>query len=117
MVSVLQTGSAAPDLQEMLGFQQKLQAVTNKVHATTNLDEIMVELSQELCDLFEADRLTIYITSEDKSSIVSKVKTGLASFKDIKLPINEQSIAGYVALHKRVVNIRDVYDDAELKSF
>ena len=71
MVSVLQTGSAAPDLQEKLGFQQKLQAVTNKVHATTNLDEIMVELSQELCDLFEADRLTIYITSEDKSSIVS----------------------------------------------
>ena len=45
MVSVLQTGSPAPDLQEKLGFQQKLQAVTNKVHATTNLDEIMVELS------------------------------------------------------------------------
>jgi type II secretory ATPase GspE/PulE/Tfp pilus assembly ATPase PilB-like protein len=44
------------------------------------------------------------------------VKTGLASFKDIKLPINEQSVAGYVAMHKRVVNIRDVYDHAELKA-
>src|SRR5688572_14567538 len=118
MISVLSSAAAAPDsLADKLGFQQKLQAVTNKIHATTNIDEIMVEISQEMCDLFEADRLTIYITSEDKFSIVSKVKTGLASFKDIKLPINEQSIAGYVALHKRVVNIRDVYDDAELKSY
>src|SRR5688572_19062822 len=88
MISVLSSAAAAPDsLADKLGFQQKLQAVTNKVHATSNIDEIMVELSQELCDLFEADRLTIYITSEDKASIVSKVKTGLASFKDIKLPI------------------------------
>jgi type II secretory ATPase GspE/PulE/Tfp pilus assembly ATPase PilB-like protein len=117
VISVLPSSKiGADELAEKLTFQQKLQAVTNKVHATSNLDEIMVELSQELCDLFEADRLTIYITSDDKASIVSKVKTGLASFKDIKLPINEQSIAGYVALHRRVVNVRDVYDDAELKS-
>jgi type II secretory ATPase GspE/PulE/Tfp pilus assembly ATPase PilB-like protein len=118
MISVLQasaTGSA--ELSDKLTFQQKLQAVTTKIHSTNNLDEMMVELSQDMCDLFEADRLTIYVTSEDKTSIVSKVKTGLASFKDIKLPINEQSIAGHVALHKRVVNIRDVYDDAELKSY
>lgn len=117
MISVLPTESAADGaLAHKLTFQQKLQAVTNKIHATSNIDEIMVELSEELCDLFDADRLTIYAISEDKSSIVSKVKTGLSSFKDIKLPINEQSIAGYVALHKKVINIRDVYDDAELKS-
>src|SRR5690349_16741187 len=118
MVSVLQTAAAGPDaLAQKLSFQQKLQALTNKIHATSNIDEIMVEVSQELCDLFEADRLTIYVLSDDKSSIVSKVKTGLHSFKDIKLPINEQSIAGFVAAHKRVLNIRDVYDEAELKSY
>ncbi len=98
------------------GFEQKLQAVAKRIHATANIDEALPELSQALCDLFEADRLTVYVTSEDKTSIVSKVKTGLASFKDLKLPINEQSIAGYVALHKRVVNIRDVYDPGELKT-
>jgi GAF domain-containing protein len=104
-------------LAERLRFQTKLQALTNKIHATRNIDEIILELSQELCNLFNADRLTIYLTSEDKGSIVSKVKTGLNSFKDIKLPINEQSIAGFVASNRRVVNIRDVYDDAELKSY
>src|ERR671913_271122 len=118
MISVLPSATLAEDnLAQKVSFQQKLQTLTTKVHSTTNIDEIMVEVSQELCDLFEADRLTIYVMSEDKSSIVSKVKTGLHSFKDIKLPINEQSIAGYVALHKRVVNIRDVYDPAELKAY
>jgi len=118
MSTVLQSKPvAAENLAEKLGFQQKLQAVTNKIHATKNIDEIILELSQELCNLFNADRLTIYLLSEDKGSIVSKVKTGLNSFKDIKLPINEQSIAGFVATNKRVVNIRDVYDEAELKSY
>jgi type II secretory ATPase GspE/PulE/Tfp pilus assembly ATPase PilB-like protein len=118
MSTVLQSKPVAADnLAEKLGFQQKLQTVTNKIHATKNIDEIILELSQELCNLFNADRLTIYLLSEDKGSIISKVKTGLNSFKDIKLPINEQSIAGFVATNKRVVNIRDVYDDVELKSY
>ena len=45
------------------------------------------------------------------------MKTGLNSFKDIKLPISESSLAGFCALHKRHMNIKDVYDDAELKQF
>ena len=118
MSTVLQSKPVAQEnLAEKLNFQQKLQTVTNKIHAANTIDEITLELSQDLCSLFNADRLTIYMVSEDKGSIVSKVKTGLNSFKDIKLPINEQSIAGFVAVHKQVINIRDVYDDAELKSY
>ena len=118
MSTVLQSKPTSHEgLADKLNFQHKLQAVTNKIHATKNLDEIILELSQELCSLFNADRLTIYLASEDRGSIVSKVKTGLNSFKDIKLPVNEQSIAGFVATNKRVVNIRDVYDDVELKSY
>jgi type II secretory ATPase GspE/PulE/Tfp pilus assembly ATPase PilB-like protein len=117
MSSVLQSKTAAQDpLAEKLGFQQRLQGLTNKVHASKNVDEILTDLSTELCGLFFADRLTIYLTSEDKGSIISKIKTGLTSFKDIKLPINEQSVAGFVAVNKRVINIRDVYDEAELKT-
>ena len=117
MSSVLQNKPVAQDpMAEKLGYQQRLQGVTNKIHASKNIDEIITELSVELCGLFFADRLTIYLTSDDKGSIISKVKTGLHSFKDIKLPINEQSIAGFVATNKRVVNIRDVYDEAELKT-
>ena len=105
------------EISSKLAFTQKLQAVTNKIHATRNIDEIMLELSAEICALFEADRLTIYSTSEDGKSIVSKIKTGLTGFKDLNLPISPASIAGYVAFHKQRVNIADVYEEKELAKF
>jgi len=117
MSTVLENKAASQDnLAEKLNFSKNLQSVTNQIHATSNIDEIILELSQEICNLFNADRLTIYLVSEDKTSIVSKVKTGLTSFKDLKLPIAEQSIAGFVAVHKKTFNIRDVYDEKELRS-
>src|ERR687896_2329726 len=104
------------DVGARLAFQKQLQAVTNKIHATNNIDEIMLEVSADVCALFHADRLTIYSVGEDKQSIVSKVKSGLNSFKDLKLPIAEHSIAGYVALAKKTANIKDVYDENELRA-
>jgi type II secretory ATPase GspE/PulE/Tfp pilus assembly ATPase PilB-like protein len=111
-----QPAAAQSDVAARLAFQKQLQAVTNKIHATNNIDEIMLEVSADVCALFNADRLTIYSVSEDKQAIVSKVKTGLNSFKDLKLPIAEHSIAGYVALAKKTINIKDCYDDGELRA-
>ena len=105
------------DMSSKLAFSKKLQAVTNRIHSTTNIDEIMLDVTRDICQLFDADRLTIYTMSEDAQSIISKVKSGLNSFKDIKLPLSENSVAGCAALNKRFMNIKDVYDDAELRSF
>ena len=117
MSAVLQTApTAASDVNQKLTFQKHLQGVTNKIHATSNVDEIMLEVSADICSLFNADRLTIYTVGDDKQTIVSKVKTGLNSFKDLKLPVAEHSIAGFVAFSKKMLNLRDVYDEGELKS-
>src|SRR4051812_16766339 len=116
MSAVLNTPPAqSTDVNSRLHFSKNLQVVTNKIHATSNIDEIMLEVSADICNLFNADRLTIYTVGEDKQTIVSKVKTGLNSFKDLKLPIAEHSIAGYAALSKKMITIRDVYDESELK--
>jgi type II secretory ATPase GspE/PulE/Tfp pilus assembly ATPase PilB-like protein len=112
-----QSTANVADMSAKLAFSKKLQAVTNRIHSTNNIDEIILDVSRDICQLFEADRLTIYVTSEDGGSIVSKVKTGLNSFKDIKLPISESSLAGFCALNRRHMNLRDVYDDSELKQF
>ncbi|WP_439535139.1 ATPase, T2SS/T4P/T4SS family [Methyloversatilis sp.] len=107
---------AMSDVSSRLAFFKNLQGVTTKIHATTNIDEIMLELSQEISALFNADRLTIYVLGDDKSTIVSKVKTGLNSFKDLRLPLTEQSVAGFVGMSRHLLNLRDVYDEEELKS-
>jgi hypothetical protein len=75
----------------------------------------MLEASQDICKLFNADRLTLYVLNDEQNAIISKVKTGLNSSRDLKLPITPQSIAGYVAFSRMLVNLPDVYDDEALK--
>ena len=77
----------------------------------------MLELSQDICQLFNADRLTIYVLGEDKQSIVSKVKTGLNSFKDLRLPLSTRASPAMSPPPKKLVNIHDVHDEAELKRY
>ena len=96
-------------------FYRQLQQVSTRIHETENIDQIMLEASQDICKLFNADRLTLYAISADRTSIISKVKTGLNTTSDLKLPISAQSIAGYAAFSKEIVNIADVYDEDALK--
>ncbi|HET7831434.1 MAG TPA: ATPase, T2SS/T4P/T4SS family [Gallionella sp.] len=109
--------SSNDEISRRLEFTRNLNHVTNKIHATSNIDEIMLDVSKDICTLFNADRLTIYVVGDDNASLISKVKTGLNSFKDLKLPIAEQSVAGYAALHKKMLNIKDVHDEKELASY
>lgn len=104
-------------LSEQLVFSKRLQSLTNKIHATANIDEIMLDLSQDICALFLCDRLTIYAVDESRTAIHSRVKTGMDGFRNFALPIAENSIAGHVALYKKSVNVRDVYDAAELATY
>lgn len=89
--------------------------VVGKINAANNLDEIMAEVSKDICALFNAERLTIYSLSVDKSCFVSRIKTGLDSFQDLQMPVTEMSIVGFSGLQKKVVNIEDVYNKSELK--
>lgn len=103
------------DMSHELDFSKNLQVVTNKIHAAGDIDEIILEVSKDICALFNADRLTIYSLSDDKTCITSRVKTGLDSFQDLRLPITEHSVAGHVGLNKEIVNLKDVYDKSELQ--
>ncbi|NHZ44407.1 GspE/PulE family protein [Massilia aquatica] len=107
--------SGHQDTGARLDFSKKLQAVTNKIHATANLDEIMLDLGMEFCDLFDCDRFTLYAVNPENDHIVSKVKTGLTTFRELRLSISPSSIAGFVAMSRKTLNIADAYDEEELR--
>ncbi len=94
---------------------QRIQEIGERILAAVSPEDAIADAGQEICDLFGADRITVYVVTEDRTSIVARIKTGLATFRDLKLPITETSIAGYCAFHRLTMNFRDVYDDAELK--
>ena len=87
---------------------------TARSHDTGNLEQIRIEASQDICRLLNADRVTLYAVNEDRTAIVSKVKTGLNSSRDLKLPVSPQSLAGYAAFSKQLLNLADGYYDAAL---
>lgn len=103
------------DVHARLRFFKNLQTITNQIHATTNVEQIMLDLSQSICDLFDCERLTLYVVNRRLNVIESKIKTGLTSFKDFALPISDKSIAGYVALTQKTLSITNVYSESELR--
>lgn len=108
--------AARSDVAGRLAFFKALQTVTNRIHSTLDADQIVFELAADICALFDAERLTIYTLDDGGDAIVTKLKTGLGSIERIRLPIDETSVAGYVALRRTLVNIADVYDEAELRA-
>jgi type II secretory ATPase GspE/PulE/Tfp pilus assembly ATPase PilB-like protein len=113
-ISGVTSTTSGRDLSFEVSFYRKLQQVTTRIHDTENLDRLMLDVSQDICELLNADRLTLYAVSEDGASIISKVKTGINSSQNLKLPINARSIAGFVALKLQTLNIADVYDEQAL---
>ena len=103
-------------VQDRLDFARKLQTLTNKIHATDNISQIMLDLSAEIRELFQCERLTLYVVNKEQGTLVSKVKTGINSDKELVLPINRESIAGYVALTRSTARINNLEDPAELQS-
>ena len=102
-------------MQAKLDFAEQLQALSNKIHSTDNIAQIMIDLAPGICELFQCERLTLYVVNKERGALVSKVKTGIDSNDDLVLPINKQSVAGYVALTRSIVRINDLNDVEELE--
>ncbi len=94
-------------------YRKKLQNICNKVHAAVNLDEILIGLIDEIAELFKAERLTIYVVDGKKQELVSRYKIG-DEIGEIRIPISSSSISGYSAFKKKVINIKNVYNNDEL---
>src|SRR6058998_3418913 len=100
-------------LQQRLAYEQRLVQLVDRIHAAKGVDSIFIELQGEILGLLDADRMTIYAVDPAKKELYSKF-LALDAVKEIRLPVNEKSIAGYVAAAGRVVNVADAYDKAEL---
>jgi len=104
------------NLEEQLKFQKRLNNITNKIHAAKDTNDILLNLQGEILSFLDADRITIYMVDGIKRQIVSKFKTG-NEVSEIRVPIGNDSIAGYCAASGKMVCIADAYDDGELKRF
>lgn len=105
--------SSVQYLKSEVAYRTRLQDICNKIYSATNLDEILIDLKGDITTLFEAERLTVFVVDGKTRELVSRFKSGM-EISEIRIPITSGSIAGYAAQKQQLVNICDVYDQAEL---
>jgi len=102
------------ELEEKLQIRKALQDITNHIHAAHNLKEILIDLKEDILKLFDAETVTIYVVDRPRKEIYSMFLAG-SQFREIRVPINNSSIAGCAANKKQVINIADAYNAEEIK--
>ena len=96
-------------------IRKELLDITNRIHAAQNIKQILVDLKNGILNLFNANSITIYVVDKLRNEIYSLFLAG-TQLKEIRLPINNKSIAGYVANTGTVINIENAYNQKELKN-
>ncbi len=111
------TVQAAPSsLERELEYRKKLTAISNQINSADSIQHILMTLKDKILELADAERLTIYAVDTKNQELYSIQKVGDVP-KEIRVPKSFSSIAGFTALSRKTVNIKDAYDAAELAKF
>jgi type II secretory ATPase GspE/PulE/Tfp pilus assembly ATPase PilB-like protein len=99
--------------QRELGYRKKLIDIANQINSAPSITEILVDIKDEMLNLVEAERVTIFALDTKNQELFSLFKAG-QEVKEIRVPKTFASIAGFCALSRKTVGIRNAYDPAEL---
>jgi type II secretory ATPase GspE/PulE/Tfp pilus assembly ATPase PilB-like protein len=102
------------ELQQKVAFAENVKRITDQIHAASDLDHILLDLRKDILSIFDAEDLTIFAFDSEKKEIFSKIPH-IDSVEEIRIPITEQSLAGFCAKYLRPVSIADAYNIAELQ--
>ena len=102
------------ELQHKIEFAEHVKRITNQIHAASDLDQILLDLHKDILSLFDAEDLTLFAFDSEKKEIFSKVPH-IDTVEEVRIPITDQSLAGFCAKYLRPVNIVDAYNIAELQ--
>src|SRR5258706_10263251 len=108
--------ATASSLERELEFRKKLTAITNQINAAESISHILMTLKDRILELLDAERLTIYAVDTKNQELYSLQKIGDVP-KEIRVPKSFSSIAGFTALARKTINIKDAYDATELARF
>src|SRR4029453_11084097 len=112
----MQAKPAPPNLQDpqlKVEYAEHVKRITTQIHAATDLDQILLDLHKDILGLFDAEDLTLFAFDADKKEIFYKVPH-IDTIEEVRIPITEQSLAGFCAKYLRPVNIADAYNTLEL---
>lgn len=100
-------------MNQELAIEEALDKINKLLEAHPSLLDAYQQLEPMILELFTAQRMSIFQRRRQHQDLVARFKTGKET-REIKVPINPQSIAGYVALSQNPLLISDPYNAQEL---
>jgi type II secretory ATPase GspE/PulE/Tfp pilus assembly ATPase PilB-like protein len=104
----------ADDPQSQLELRKRLHAVSTFISSAGSLEELLPGAQSRILETLGAERTTIFALDTKNRHFYSLAKTG-GEFKEIRVGVDPSSIAGFVGVTKKGVNIANVYEAGELK--
>ncbi|HEY6552604.1 MAG TPA: GspE/PulE family protein [Vicinamibacteria bacterium] len=99
--------------QRELGYRKRLIEIANLINSAPSITEILVDIKDKMLDLVDAERVTIFALDTKNQELFSLFKAG-QEVKEIRVPKTFGSIAGFCALSRKTVGIKNAYDPSEL---
>lgn len=86
------------------------------LYKATNIDDIITELAAEVTDFLKAEHVRLFAYNAVDEEVYTKEKLS-DTFVEFRFPVDENSVAGYTALHQQVIGLDDVNNPEELAKF
>lgn len=94
----------------------KFFSILNTILSTLNIDEILTTVVEDIRSILGADKCTLYLIDRENNELYSIILQA-NNIQEIRLSITKNSLAGCSAITGKILNIKDVYNEEELKSF
>ncbi len=107
------TGELQQKLEQLESENRRLRVlldVANSLQAELELDKLLFKIMEEVADILDADRCTVFLYDKEQNELWSIVAMGLQKGEEIRFPA-DKGIAGHVAQTGDVLNIPDAYKD------
>src|SRR5437867_13290080 len=98
---------------EKVRYDKKLYDVINAMNEAKSFDDIF-NLYNEILELVDAERMSMYVLEYEKKELYTRVPARIDVVGEIRLPLNEKSIAGYVALTHKSVHLLTAYNQSQV---
>src|SRR3954468_5494447 len=108
--------ASSSSVERELEYRKKLSGITNQINSAESIPHILMTLKDKILELLDAERLTIYAVDTKNQELYSLQKIGDVP-KEIRVPKSFASIAGFTALARKTINIKDAYEATELAKF
>lgn len=101
-------------------MEQKFVEIVYELFGIKDLHQFMDISMKKLRDLLHADAGSIFLYSDEDNTLIFKYTQNDSidlPFKEFVMPLDEKSIAGYVGVNKKILNIKDAYEISDSEPY